>query len=338
MLRLPANSRIVVSPSFSSLRCSLLLLLVSSQLATAVAAQEEPSKPSPPFNGFDLEKCSVPRDKILEGGPARDGVPRVDSPEYVSAREASWVRGDTPVIGVKLGGQARAVPIHLIEYHQVVNDEIAGVPVLITYDPISGTPIAFRSSLDGKRMSFGVSGLIYNSNFLLYDLETRSLWSQFLGRAIAGPMAGRELVRLRVRQEPFGVWIGREPLSKVLARPLPQRIDYRYSPYSRYWISETVPFPVEAKDDRYHPKEVVLGVEVKGVTRAYLGSVLTALGGRIVDEIAGHKIRIAYESEVGSFIWEAPEAVEVSDAYWFSWKAFHPETQIWSASDSDLTP
>ena len=160
----------------------------------------------------------------------------------------------------------------------------------------------------------------------------------FLGRAIAGPMAGRELVRLRVRQEPFGVWIGREPLSKVLARPLPRRIDYRYSPYSSYWISETVPFPVEAKDDRYHPKEVVLGVEVKGVTRAYLGSVLTALGGRIVDEIEGHKIRIAYESEVGSFIWEAPEAVEVSDAYWFSWKAFHPETQIWSASDSELTP
>jgi hypothetical protein len=312
--------------------CLLVLLLavadpaISETLAVAPAS----AKAQLPLNGFDVAKHGVPVDKILPGGPARDGMARVDEPRWAAPEEASWVRGDTPVIGFEAGGESRAIPVHLIEYHQIVNDEVGGVPVVITFDPICATPIVYRAQRAGKPMRFGISGLIYNSNFLLYDLETESLWSQVLGEAIAGPLTGQKLERLRVHQEPFGVWLGRSPQTRVLARPMPREIDYRHSPYSRYWISETVPFPVAAKDDKFHPKEVVLGVEVGGVTRAYLGSVLTAAGGRIVDEVAGHKIRVHYESEVGNFIWDAPPALLATDSYWFSWKAFHPDTQIWS--------
>lgn len=317
--------------------CRGVPLLFVVTLVLAVAASAEPAQPEAPptLNGFDIREHAVPRAQILEGGPSRDRVQSVDEPKYVIPDEASWVRVETPIIGVELGGVARAAPVHLLEYHQVVNDELAGVPVVITFDPLSGTPRAFLATVDGKRLHFGVSGLIYNSNFLLYDRETETLWSQFLGRAIAGPQSGVQLVPLRVRQEPFGVWLGRMPDTKVLARPRPREIDYRYSPYSRYWVSETVPFPVAAKDDRYHAKEVVLGVEAGGVARAYLGSILTAAGGRIVDEIGGHKLRIAYETDVANFIWEAPEPVSVTDAYWFAWKAFHPETQIWKDRPSE---
>jgi hypothetical protein len=127
------------------------------------------------------------------------------------------------------------------------------------------------------------------------------------------------------------------PHTTVLARPMPRRIDYRYSPFSSYWASETIPFPVAARDATYHPKEVVLGVEVGGESRAYLGSILTAAGGRIVDEIGGHKLRIAYEGEVANFIWDAPEELRVTDAYWFGWKAFHPDTQVWRGA-ADVLP
>ncbi len=287
------------------------------------------------FNGFEVDPHEVPLSDIVRG-TSKDGIPAVFAPEFVAPEDATrWVTDSTLVIGVSLEGKARAYPRHLIEYHQVVNDVIAGVPIVVTYDPIAGTPMAYRSTVDGRRLTFGVSGLLYNANFLLYDRETGSLWSQLMGKAVAGHLAGRSLDRLRVRWEPFGAWHTNNSNPLVLVRPMPKKIDYRYSPYSSYWTSETVPFPVLARDDRYHPKEVVLGVEYKGVRRAYIGSILTAAGGRIVDEIDGQKLRIEYDSSSSAFNWIIPEEVEVTDAYWFSWKAFHPDTEIWTSGSAE---
>ena len=103
----------------------------------------------------------------------------------------------------------------------------------------------------------------------------------------------------------------------------------RVSPYRAYWVDETLHLPLAARDDRYHPKELVLGVVAGGTARAYLGSQLTAAGGRIADEIAGHRIRIAYDSDTGVMQYEAPDEVQAIEAYWFAWKAFHPDTQLW---------
>jgi hypothetical protein len=117
----------------------------------------------------------------------------------------------------------------------------------------------------------------------------------------------------------------------VLARPFPRNIDYRYRPYDvSYWVTDDVPFPLDAEDPRYHRKEVVLGVEVDGHARAYIGSVLTEAGGRIVDEFQGRKLRIEYDGSSSTFSWEAPADVAVSDAYWFAWKNLHPDTGIWN--------
>jgi len=293
-------------------------------------AAEEPA-----HNGFSLKGSRVAAEKILAGGPARDEIRSVDAPEFVPLEAATWVGPSTPVLGLELAGEARAYPVHLMEYHQVVNDELAGKPVVVTYDPIAGAPVAYRSALGDRRLSFGVSGLIHQSNFLLYDRETESLWSQLRGDALAGPLSGSELERLRIRQEPMAVWAHRHPGTRVLARPEPDRIDYRHSPYSRYWVSEKIPFAVDAEDRRYHPKEVVLGVVAGGVARAYLGSILTAAGGRIVDEFEGRKLRVAYDTETATFVWEVPDDVEVQEAYWFAWKAFHPETGIWGRKPAE---
>jgi hypothetical protein len=120
----------------------------------------------------------------------------------------------------------------------------------------------------------------------------------------------------------------------VLARP-DRSLDYRVSPYKVYWVDETLPFPVAARDDGYHPKELVLGVVVDGTARAYLGSQLTAAGGRVADEIAGRRIRIAYDTDAATMQYEAPDDAHPLEAYWFAWKAFHPSTQIWHPDKGD---
>ncbi|MCG8589653.1 MAG: DUF3179 domain-containing protein [Proteobacteria bacterium] len=273
----------------------------------------------------------MPVAQILAGGPGRDSIRAVAAPEFASVEEATWVTPSTPVVGVAWKGEAKAYPVHLLEYHLIVNDRFGSDAVAVTYDPLTAVPRAYVRRRGERELEFGVSGLVYNSGFLMYDRVGESLWSQFSGRALAGSDAGASLPRIRVRQEPMAVWLERQPDTRVLARPEPRRIDYGHSPFSSYWISETIPFPVAHRDDRFHPKEVVLGIEIEGRRRAYLGSRCTAAGGRIRDEVAGRTIQIVYDSNVGVFMWEAPEEAFVTDAYWFAWKAFHPDSELWEA-------
>jgi hypothetical protein len=282
------------------------------------------------LNGFDLGGASGPREEIVAGGPSRDGIESVDDPEFVAVEKAHWVAERNPVLGVAVGEDAHVYPIHLIEPHQIVNDEVGGVSVAVTYDPLAAVPRAYRRELDGRTLTFGVSGLVHNSNFLLYDRETESLWVQFTGEAIAGPAAGKKLARVPIRQELLGTWLSRHPLSRVMSRPRPQKIDYRYSRYTSYMTQDKIVFPVKARDDRFHAKELVLGVLVGGRPRAYLGSIVTGAGGRVTDEFGGQKIEFTYSTEDGIFSYEVADGVEVTEAYWLAWKAFHPDTEIWN--------
>jgi hypothetical protein len=307
----------------------------------AAPAQPQPAAPSgagaqqkpDTLNGFELAKLAVPRERVVAGGPPRDGIRAVDAPEFVPAEQATWVRGADTVIGLALGGEARAYPTHLLEWHQIVNDVVGGAPVVVSYDPLTGVPRAQRRKLGEKLLRFGVSGLLYNASFLLFDRESESLWLQWDGRAIAGALSGSRLEALRVRHEILDVWLARHPGSKVLVRPEPKRFDYRYSPFKAYWLRDEIPFPVAAEDRRYHAKELVVGVVVAGKARAYLGSILTKAGGRAEDELQGKRIQVVYDTNLGAFSWEAPEDVEVTEAYWFAWKAFHPDTEVWKPSE-----
>jgi hypothetical protein len=305
---------------FGGFLCLAMGSLVASPAATADVSRD----------GFDLEGALLPPEEIIAGGPSRDEIESVEAPEFVAVEEARWVVERNPVLGIVVGEEAHVYPIHLIEPHQIVNDTVGGVPVAVTYDPLTAVPRAFRRKVEGKVLSFGVSGLLHNSSFLLYDRETESLWLQFSGRAIAGPMAGRKLERIPVRQELLGTWLSRHPLSRVLSRPRPTKIDYRYSRYTRYLTQDKIIFPVKARDDRFHPKELVLGVVVGGTARAYLGSIVTKAGGKVEDEVGGVKIALVYSTDDGIFSYDVAGGVDVTEAYWFAWKAFHPDTEIWN--------
>lgn len=337
----------------------LLIVLLAALLSVPVggvvwAEGGPPPQPSPelspqpssrglraPLNGFEIAAANPNREHIRSGGPARDAIHSVDSPEFASPAEARWAPPPVGMIGVAIGDEARSYPVHLLEYHQIVNDTVGGVPVVVTFDPLTGISAVWERAVGegvGERvLEFGVSGLLYREQFLLYDRQTQSLWAQYEGVAVAGPLLGTKLEHVASRQEPVGAWTNRHPHTTILKRPERNKIDYRNSPFEAYWVSEVVPVPVRARDARYHPKEVVLGAEVDGKRRAYLGSILTAEGGRIVDSLEGRTIRIQYDTNLGLFIYEAPEDVRVTDAYWFAWKSLHGDTEIWHdiASEPD---
>ncbi len=318
------------------------------------ARSNEPARPdasaeAPLPGGFPAAGLSVARDAILAGGPSRDGIASVDTPRFVAPDEARrWVRDEHVGIGVERDGDARAKTNHLIEHHQIVNDRFGDERVVIAYDPLVDVARAFRagrvgSGGKGRAGRFGVSGLIHRCNFLLYDRSDESLWTHFDGRSITGEHAGTRLEQLRVRVETLRAWQRRHPGTRVLRPPEPRRIDYRYSRYSTSWVSDDVPFPLDHVDARIHPKELVLGAKIGDRTRVYLATVVERRGGRIVDELEGRRIRVEWDRRAGAFSFEAPEDVEMTSAFWFAWKNFHPDTEMWNvrfepADEASLAP
>ena len=135
-------------------------------------------------NGFELDHGLISPADIYRGGPDKDGIPSIDSPVFIDQSDAGFLEDDDPVIGIEIDGTARAYPISILNWHEVVNDSIDDTYFTITFCPLCGTGIAFNSNVDGEVLEFGVSGLLYNSDVLLYDRKTESLWSQIMGKAV----------------------------------------------------------------------------------------------------------------------------------------------------------
>lgn len=309
-----------------SLRLAALLLAAACLCA---GCRDEP--PAPALNGFELDPTSVPVDEILRGGPPRDGIPALVSPPTVPANEASWEPGDM-VLGVELGGETRAYPIGILTWHELVNDELGGRPILVSFCPLCGTALVFDRRLDGETLEFGVSGLVYQSNLLMFDRGTDSLWSQVAARALAGERTGDRLAVVPSRIERWGRWKEEHPDTTVLSRDTGYERDYDRTPYDDYASSAELYFPVRAEDQRYHPKMPVLGLRTgDGRARAYPASELRAAGGIASDEFAGRPVRVFYDLEDKTFRVEAPDDIEAVEAYWFAWVAFHPDTEVFVA-------
>jgi hypothetical protein len=315
-----------------SKRSAVLICLAISVGVAAGAAGAEPG-----LNGFALEPSSIPAEEILRGGPARDGIPALHDPETHRADGAPW-SDDQIVIGVLRGDAARAYPIALLNWHELVNDTLGGEPVLVSYCPLCGTGIVFDRRVGGQVRSFGVSGLLYRSDLLLYDRETESLWSQIASEAVTGPSLGARLELLRSEMVPWGAWKTRHPNTTVLSPETGHARDYGRSPYGEYSRSEQVFFPTPM-DRRYHPKMPTLGVRLLGgPARAYPAQEIVKAGGRVEDELAGRRIVVRYDDVAQVFDADAPPDVEVIEAYWFAWAAFHPETSVFVAEDATGGP
>jgi hypothetical protein len=306
---------------------ALAAILVLAPFAGASGADPKP-------NGFSVVDATIPVDAILAGGPPRDGIPALDHPEAIPATAAPW-HDQELVIGVEQGGQFRAYPIALLNWHELVNDTLGERDILVSYCPLCGTGMVFDRKVDGKTRTFGVSGLLYQSDLLLYDRETESLWSQIGSEAVTGDAAGTRLVVLRSELTPWGSWRSKHPQTTVLGVDTGHRRDYGRSPYGDYAKNDTLFFPAPL-DSRYHPKMPTLGVRVPGgAARAYPGAELARAGGRVEELFEGHRIAVTYDEKRQIFDVEAAPELEVIEGYWFAWSAFHPESTVFAVSESE---
>ena len=283
------------------------------------------------LNGFSLEGASIPVGEIRRGGPPRDGIPALDRPTSVSAARAAW-SDRSLVVGVELGGQARAYPIAILNWHELVNDRLGGRPILVSFCPLCGTAMVFDRRVREKTLRFGVSGLLYQSDLLMFDRATDSLWSQISAQAISGAQRGQRLALLRARTTTWGEWRTLHPATTVLSRDTGHPRDYAATPYAGYERSEKLYFPAPL-DRRYHPKMRVVGLRLAGEARAYPADEIVKAGGRVSDRFAGHEVRIAYDGESQLWSVSAPDGVDVIEGFWFAWMAFHPQSTVYRAQD-----
>ena len=273
--------------------------------------------------GFDLIPCLVPRGPLVAGGIPKDGVPVRDLPPLLSRaavdslamrRRGKLLVSSDRVVGVRVGAAARAYPIRILNWHEVVNDTLGGRPIAVTFSPLCDGVVVFDRTVGGETLRFGVSGLLYNSNLLMYDERPggrgESLWCQLQGRAIAGPAAARgdSLRILPADLLDWSVWRERHPGTTVLAPEPRLETEYKRNPYGSYSSSELLRFPVEPMPPADGP-----GLKVR-----------VAVLGRGDDAV----VRLARETTP-----PAPAAGPARYAYWFAWFATHPETAIPAWSD-----
>ncbi|UCE85917.1 MAG: DUF3179 domain-containing protein [Deltaproteobacteria bacterium] len=283
-------------------------------------------------NGFALDPAAIPAEEIRVGGPPRDGIPALDDPAVVPAARSSFT-DEARVLGLVANGSARAYPLAILEWHELVNDTLGGRPVLVSYCPLCGTAMAFDRRSGDRALRFGVSGLLYRSDLLMFDRETESLWSQIRAEAVTGPALGLRLELLRSRIARLGSWRREHPDTTVLSRDTGHRRRYGVSPYEDYQRSDRLMFPAP-RDRRYHPKMPTAGLRVPaGESRAYPAAEVVRSGGQVAERFAGRPVRVAFDPDTGAFAIEAPGELEVIEGYWFAWMAFHPESSVFVAPD-----
>lgn len=267
---------------------------------------------------------SIPLNEILSGGPGKDGIPSVDNPKFISTKEADEFLDDKDVgLAIEYKGEKKFYPYQIMVWHEIVNDEIAGDKILVTYCPLCRTGIAFER--DGE---FGVSGKLWQSNLLMYDRsENESLWSQVLGEAVLGPKTGTKLRIVSSNTVLYGEWKKKNPDTLVLSKDTGSIRLYGTDPYEGYYTNSVVSFGATFNDDRLDPKDFVLGVVVNGKYKAYHSEALKE--GETKDNFSGEDI-VIQKSDIGEVSMNIGEnQLQYIGGFWFSWLAVHPETELY---------
>ena len=312
-------------------RLIVCLALLGATTPATVLAQE--------MNGFDLKGSLIPVEQIHSGGPPKDGIPAIDKPDFTPARSAVFLRDDDTVLGIVRDGAARAYPVRILNWHEVVNDRFGTEAVVVTFCPLCGTGVAFDARIDGRVLSFGVSGLLYNSDVLLYDRQTQSLWSQLLAQAITGPLKGKHLTLLPLTHTTWADWRRQQPATEVLTTNTGQSRPYARDPYAGYESSDQIMFPVAFRSAGYHPKERVLGVKIGGQAKAYPFVELGKTKGEVSDRIGDTALTIRFERAASRATAHAADGKQIPAVvgFWFAWYAFNPDTAVFRAGEEAAT-
>jgi hypothetical protein len=243
---------------------------------------------------------SISFNEILSGGPPPDAIPAIDEPVFESAEEANtWLQEDWPVMFFEWNGEARAYPLAILIWHEIVNDEVGGEPVSLTFCPLCNATIAFRRTQpDGQVLDFGTTGNLRNSDLVMYDRQTFSWWQQFTGEAIVGELTGTKLDVLPSQIIAWSDFKAAHPDADVLSRNTGHVRSYGRNPYAGYDSVNSSPFalPPFARDidDRLVPMERVVAIELDGKDIAYPFSQLREIG-VVNDDVASTPIVVFWQ-------------------------------------------
>ncbi len=207
----------------------LAVAVVAAGGALAVPEHRRDAWPS-----TDFSNASVPLEEIISGGPPKDGIPPIDDPRFVPVSEATGLTDTEPVIGVVVNGVARAYPLRILIWHEIVNDSVGGIPVAVTFCPLCNAAMVFDRRVDARVLDFGTTGMLRNSDLIMYDRQTESWWQQFLGAAIVGELNGTVLDILPSRLESWARFRDRAPEGEVLVPTTPGLRAYGRNPYAGY--------------------------------------------------------------------------------------------------------
>jgi hypothetical protein len=253
----PSTSR---SPWTAALGILLVgsLAVVGFRLATGIGSSPESKTGTPAAGGAGLDP-----DDIVDVIPM-DGIPAIDEPAFEGMSEVDWLADEEPVIAFELDGDARAYPLQIMTWHEIVNDEVGRTPVAVTFCPLCNTAIAFeRPSIDGEVTTFGTSGKLINSNLLMYDRATQSLWPQVTGEALVGELKGTRLTRLPARIVSWREFRTAFPTGEVLSRDTGHDRRYGENPYPGYDDVDSAPFLFSGEvDGRLAAVERILGLQM----------------------------------------------------------------------------
>jgi hypothetical protein len=285
----------------------LVGLWIVSVAPGARAQSSLPPDAPPALQQFDTaySKHNIDLSTLMSGGPPKDGIPSVDNPSFVSVGEASnWVSPEEPVILLEHKGTARAYPLQILTHHEIVNDRVAGTPVAVTFCPLCYSALVFERTLDGEPVEFGVSGLLRNSDLVMYDRKTETLWQQLTGKAIVGDLAGRTLTQIPSQIVSFRQFGETHPDGAVLSRDTGHDRPYGRNPYAGYDDIDNKPFAYQdPTDDRLPPMAKVVAVTIGDRYKAYPHS-KTEEKRVLHDTVAGRPLAVFH----------APGAVSALDA------------------------
>ena len=287
---------------------------------TTLPAESPPRGAESEFT-TDFSKHSVPYSEILSGGPPKDGIPSIDAPNFQSTREADgWLEDREPVVFVQVGDDARAYPIQILIWHEIVNDTVGNEPLLVSFCPLCNTAIAFKRTFNGQLFDFGTTGRLRYSNLIMYDRQTETWWQQATGDAIAGEHTGAQLEFYPASMISWADFKELYPEGKVLSRDTGFSRDYGKNPYFGYDDISQAPFLFDGTTpDQLPPMARVLTVNLNGEAVAYPYDVLSELN-VINDTVGGDEIVVFWAEGTASALDTSniPEGRDVGAAVAYS--------------------
>lgn len=280
---------------------------------------------------YDTSDARIDLGALMAPGVDKDGIPALTDPKRVPVASASWQPEDR-IVEVVIGGEAVGYPIKILNFHEIANDTVGGVPIAATYCPLCDSASVIKRTLgegeSARVLEFGVSGLLYNSNVVMYERGSMGLWSQVYMQAVTGPDAGKTLGHIPVRVVSFAAFAKAHPEGEVLSDETGHQRNYSQNPYERYFSSPNMIFHEFEYDDRLPSKELGVGVLIG--ERAIFVTAASAKDGAVRIKTDSGDVVIS-ATEAGVSVDEAPEGVRTMQTFYHSWAAFHPKTEIHKA-------